>query len=350
MEPFEELEVEFGFWAGRSHTVGCSSGTAALHLALESFQLPLGSECIVPDFTMIACARAVTLAGLTPRFADCDDNLLVTIETLEKAVTDKTVAVMLVHVYGRRVHPSVFDWCRDRGYYVIEDCAEFHGGKTDPLADASCWSFYRNKIVAGEEGGMIAFRRKEHAQLAKQLRSLGFTDSHSFWHVPRGHNYRLSNAHASLILESLALANGTNRPKRRLIETWYNEQLPKRYRMPPRECCWVYDIRVPGMNWEQQSEIVRRLNLSGVAARQSFKPMSLQSEYVSNGKNWMYDITKSVESNAARLSQEVMYLPIHPDMTEHNVQCYVARLLDTIHAVLPAASDSLPAAASDCSR
>ena len=109
MQPHEQLEQE---WAAFNDLdpagmVACSSGTAALHLALEALQLQPGSTCILPDFTMIACARAVTLAGLVPVFVDCGDDLLMDMALTPQACGEKTSAVMIVHIYGRQ--QSMYD-------------------------------------------------------------------------------------------------------------------------------------------------------------------------------------------------------------------------------------------------
>lgn len=346
MQPFEQLEKD---WAAFNNLdpagmVACSSGTAALHLALESFQLPLGSEVIVPDFTMIACARAVTLAGLTPVFVDCDERLLMDVKLTGPGFDwSKVGAVMLVHIYGRKCDDGWWNhWAVHQGVKVVEDLAEAHGAKPHPETDAMCTSFYKNKIVAGEEGGAVWFRDPAHAALARQLRSLGFTEAHDFDHVPRGHNYRMSNAHAELILTSLAnydcLVNGWEeshqilgmhvvpirswKAGRREIESWYDEFCPAEWRMPPRDAVWVYDLRIPGLTRDKQRSIVEALNAEGIAARMSFLPMSRQQEYkdcrtVSNPAkrearaNDVY-LADYLETAANAASREVFYLPVQP--------------------------------------
>src|SRR5262245_15578515 len=102
MEAYQELEQALGRWVGNPNVVVCSSGTAALHLALEALPIPKGSLVLVPDFTMIACARAVTLAGLTPNFIDCGDDLLMDPTAAFLAAPADARAIMPVHVYGRR--------------------------------------------------------------------------------------------------------------------------------------------------------------------------------------------------------------------------------------------------------
>lgn len=341
MEPYQQLEREWAAFNSLDPVgmVVCSSGTAALHLALEAFRPPPGSEVIVPDFTMIACARAVTLAGLTPVFVDCDECLLMNTELVTGAIGSNTRVVMLVHVYGRQDrHRFIMDelsivpatsWYDP--LYFIEDLAEAHGVKPHPGSDAACWSFYRNKIVAGEEGGAVWFRDPEHAALARQLRNLGFTDAHDFRHVPRGHNYRMSNAHSKLILGghddrnagsnfSSLIRYEENLLARRDIERWYDAACPDGWRMPPRDAPWVYDLRIKGMAQKQQDYMVRALNEDGIAARHGFKPMSQQDEYrgkcrmVNGGRSLPGEVphTYSLSCIAA---QEVIYLPIQPGVT-----------------------------------
>lgn len=307
MEAYQLFEQQFAEWAGVENVVGCSSGTSALHLALESLQLPLGSEVITSDFSMIAVPRAIALAGLVPVFVDCGSDLLLDSDLLDAAVTERTSAIVAPHIYGRVCHEDVVTVAKRHGLRLIEDCAEAHMrlGWCES-ADASCFSFYRNKIIAGEEGGAIAFRDPSCAKLARQLRSLGFTDAHDFNHLPRGHNYRLSNAHALLILDSLAKADA-NIAARREIEAWYDAVCPAEWLMPPRIAAWVYDIRIPGIDSETQSKIVHDLQSAGIAARHAFKLMSMQAEFAS---------CRRIESgNAYAASTSVVYLPIQPGKT-----------------------------------
>ncbi|MCK9570792.1 DegT/DnrJ/EryC1/StrS family aminotransferase, partial [Candidatus Pacearchaeota archaeon] len=186
MEPYQELEFRFGEWIGNPNTVACSSGTAALHLALEALQLPIHSCVMVPEFTMVACARAVTMAGLHPIFIDCGDDLLLDTKVMQSKTVRHQSAIMPVHIYGRRCSmKAIIDHAKTNNLAVVEDMAEIHGVNPHPESDAACWSFYKNKIVHGEEGGMVAFKEAKHADKARQLRSLGFTQAHDFAHIPR---------------------------------------------------------------------------------------------------------------------------------------------------------------------
>src|SRR5262249_3891926 len=156
------------------------------------------SHVLVPDFTMIACARAVTLAGLKPVFVDCDSSLLVDLDCVESFYANRlpyvpTPVVIAVHIYGRRVDMDKLHASVEGAAWVVEDLAEAHGIRPHPDTKAACWSFYKNKLVAGEEGGAVWFEDTERAEKARMLRCQGFTESHDFYHIPRGHNYRLAN-------------------------------------------------------------------------------------------------------------------------------------------------------------
>lgn len=313
MEAYEQLErnLEAEAWCGGGyrHVVVCSSGTAALHLALETLRLPLGSRVIVPEFTMISCARAVTLAGLQPVFVDCNgaDLCIDTVALASLPVCRSNVtAIMPVHVYGRSCNMEwITRWAADRDIAVVEDLAEAHGIPPHRDTVAACWSFYRNKIVAGEEGGAVAFLRREHADYARQLRSVGFTPEHNFIHVPRGHNYRLSNIHAHLIQDSLDHMEA-NWVKRRALEREYEAalaplDLPA---VPPRVAPWVYDIALPHDRRPavELGGVVDALCRAGVPARAGFRPMSEQPEYLGG----------TPPPTATARSRDTLYLPLTP--------------------------------------
>lgn len=320
MDAYQRLEQEFGEAIGNENCVAVSSGTAALHLSFETLKKKGWNErarVIVPDFTMVACARAVTMANLIPAFVDCDARLLMSLECLP---TWNVQAIMPVHIYGRRCDMErIAAYAQSNQVAIVEDLAEAHGISPHPETDAACWSFYKNKIVCGQEGGMISFKRAEDAHKARQLRSLGFTESHDFNHIPRGCNYRLANALAELILPSLQQMN-RNLEKRRQVEAWYDACIPQEWRMPQRDVVWVYDLRLP--SGTVISPLIKKLNQDSIAARHCFQPMTIQEEYRhhTEGSNF-------TNPNARRLSQEVIYLPVTPDMTRSHVTWITDRLL-----------------------
>ncbi len=327
MEPYQQLENNWALFnqLDPAGMVACSSGTAALHLALEALQLPQGSKVIVPDFTMIACPRAVTLAGLEPVFVDCDERLLMDGELVNQFLQgdqgeaeaeswgSRLGAIMAVHVYGRQADMGKINDVADlfglkhtgvgnRTLYVVEDLAEAHGVKPHPRTDAACWSFYASKHVHGEEGGAVWFRDPEHARLARSLRCLGFNERHDYVHVPRGWNHRLANSLAKLILKSLGEFD-SEMVRRREAEGLLEEACQREWLIGRREAPWVFDFRVPGLTAMRQEEIVIALRNLEMGARYGFKPMHVQPEY--RGHQTVGGL------QAERASREVIYLPMN---------------------------------------
>lgn len=317
MEAYQLLEVELAKWIGCEppQVVVCSSGTAALHLALESLRLPEGAHVVTSDFNMVAVPRAIKLAGMEPVFVDCNEQLLMSVEATEQCrirtqgwSAYEPHGLIATHIYGRCCDMDalvrIADVLSDSHYFrIIEDLAEAHGIRPHRASDAACWSFYRNKVVAGEEGGAVYFKDADHAALARQLRSLGFTDAHDFNHIARGHNYRLANCLAELARDSLEQFS-ENVAARRRLESAYDALCPDAWRMPQRAAPWVYDLRLPGMTSGQQSGLVNALQAAGIHARHAFKPMTLQEEFC-NCRN-------IGSKNAHAASREVIYLPLTP--------------------------------------
>ena len=323
MQPYERLERQFGEWMGYKpdQMVACSSGSAALHLACEvAVAHERGQVFAVPDFSMVACARAVSLVGKIPKFVDCTTSLRMDLAR----IPDDTSVVMAVHIYGRIVNMPAIHLIGQNSF-VIEDLAEAHGIHPHPKTHAACWSFYKNKIIAGEEGGMVAFLDPIDADYARRMRSHGFTETHDFRHTPRGMNYRMSNAHAELILRSLAYYPENAEDRQALVDR-YDLAIPKEWMMPQRQANWVYDVRIPDLTKTQQDKIVRELNGKGIAARHGFYPLSRQNEYIG-----YHDGNQN--PTALRMSHEVLYLPLNPGMSGRQVLTNVESLENAVESV-----------------
>lgn len=330
MQPYEQLEHNLEKWCGLPTTV-CSTGTAALHLALEALQLPLGSKVIVPEYTFVACARAISMAGLTPVFVDVKpDNLTLNPELVYKAFQQwKDIrAIMAVHVYGRRCDMDALASIADtQDCFVIEDLAEAHGIPVHPSTDAACWSFYRNKIIAAGEGGAVASRLPDVIERVKSLRSQGYRLGSDFWdHEPRGVNARMTNDQAIRVLRGLANYEYSV-AHRAAIESWHREQCPEAWRMPDRMVDWLYDFRIPSLDITTRRQIITELNAAGIYARPGFRPISSMDEY--SGSE--YRVGGLVASYAA---SEVIGLECSPGVTTKET---VRRAWDIIRRIVPSA-------------
>ncbi|EGR0055357.1 DegT/DnrJ/EryC1/StrS aminotransferase family protein [Vibrio vulnificus] len=158
-----EFEKEFAAWAGCEYSIALGNGTLALDLALKALGVGEGDEVITTSRTFLASASAIVTAGASPVFADVDLNSQnITAETIGKVVTEKTKAVIVVHLAGMPAEmDAIMALAAERGFYVIEDCAQAHGAKykgrsVGTIGHIGAWSFCQDKIMTtGGEGGIV---------------------------------------------------------------------------------------------------------------------------------------------------------------------------------------------------
>jgi dTDP-4-amino-4,6-dideoxygalactose transaminase len=162
-EEGRKFEREFAEWVGTRHAVALMNGTVALDVALKALGIGAGDEVVVTPRSFIASASCVVNAGAIPVFADVDrDSGNISAETIAPVLTDRTRAVIVVHLagYPADMHP-IMELARLRGIKVIEDCAQAHGARykgrsVGSIGDIGAWSFCQDKIMTtGGEGGMI---------------------------------------------------------------------------------------------------------------------------------------------------------------------------------------------------
>jgi dTDP-4-amino-4,6-dideoxygalactose transaminase len=229
-----EFEKRFAAWQGSQYAVSVATGTAALHVGLTALGLGPGDEVIVPSYTFIASSFSVVQAGAIPRFADVNlDDHCLSVESAEQLVTERTRAIMPVHLYG-----NVCDLDRIRAFatkhklFVIEDNAEAVGGtykgrKTGTLGDIAGCSFCQNKtFTTGGEGGMVTTDNEDLAWAARSFRDHGYDvkdrlnllemeQKLSYIHNMVGWNYRLTEMQSAIGLAELDRMDTWNLPRRR---------------------------------------------------------------------------------------------------------------------------------------
>ena len=200
-----EFEQRFAEAVGCEFGVACSSGTAALHLALAALGLGPGDEVILPTFTMVATANAVTYCGARPVLVDCTpDTWNMDVHAIEDRITAQTRAIIVVHIYGHPVDMApVQALARRHGLWVVEDAAEAHGAHyrgqpVGSLGDVATFSMYANKNLTTGEGGVVTTNNPEIARRAQTLRDQAFSPERHFWHRYRGFNYRMTSMQAAV--------------------------------------------------------------------------------------------------------------------------------------------------------
>lgn len=244
----KEFEARWASWIGAAHAVSCSSGTAALHTALLALGIQPGDEVIVPSHTFLSTSLAVLHAGAAPVFCDVAGDHTMDPHALEALVTDRTRAVIVVHLYGIVcAMDRILEVAKRRGLAVVEDCAqsvggEFHGRKAGTLGDAGCFSFSEGKHVStGGEGGMVVTDDEKLAQASRSLRDYGREQENAAEyhgeenateyrggaaHVRVGFNYRLTEIQSIIGLGELDRLDTWNLPRRRIRENIRSCLLP----------------------------------------------------------------------------------------------------------------------------
>jgi dTDP-4-amino-4,6-dideoxygalactose transaminase len=238
IEPYKLLEQKYANFCGAKNAVSCNSGTSALHLALLAVGVSKGDEVIVPDFTMAACAFAISYCGAAPVFVDCDDTLCIDWTLIEAKITPKTKAIMPVHIYGRLCNmKEIMRIAKKHKLKVVEDACEAQGAVYKSKADITCYSFYKNKIIHAEEGGMCTTDNKKYAEDMADLKNMAFGKKHDYFHERIGYNYRMADSQAKLALQSLKDYPKENKRRRKEESNFYGLDNS----VPPHNAVWVLD-------------------------------------------------------------------------------------------------------------
>jgi dTDP-4-amino-4,6-dideoxygalactose transaminase len=206
-EPVADFEQKWASYCGVSEAVGVGSGTDSLLLTLRALDIGVGDEVIVPANTFVASAEAVVLAGATPVFADVSpDTLLLTSAQLEAAVSARTAAVIVVHLYGQMPDMDALSRSASRaGVVLIEDAAQAHGAswcgrRAGSIGRAGCFSFYPSKnLGAFGDGGAVVTADVALADRIRSLRDHGRSRCSRYHHEFIGNNSRLDALQAAVL-------------------------------------------------------------------------------------------------------------------------------------------------------
>ena len=223
------FEDEFAAYCGVTEAVGTNSGTAALHAVMLALGISAGDEVIVPSFTFIATATAVSMCGATPVMVDVDPRTYtISPDEVSAHITSQTKAVIGVHLFGQSFDVTpVLDCCRDHDLFLIEDCAQAHGAryngvKVGGFGEAGCFSFYPTKNMTTGEGGMVTTDDPELAARVRRLINHGQSDK--YLHTELGFNLRMSNLNAAIGRVQLTKLDGFN-AQRQKNAAYYNTHL-----------------------------------------------------------------------------------------------------------------------------
>lgn len=323
----EKFEKVFAEYCNSKYCVGVGNGLDALFLALKALNVKDGDEVIVPSNTYIATALAVTYVGATPVFVEPDIRTFnIDPAKIEKAITEKTKAIMPVHLYGQACDMEpIMKIAKKYNLLVVEDCAQAHGatykGKVvGSFGDVAGFSFYPGKNLGalGDAGAIVT----NNEELAKKVRALGnYGSDYKYHHVYQGNNSRLDELQAAFLAAKLPLLEKVNDNRRSIANKYLAGINNPKVILP-----FVPDYTVPvwhifGIRCKRRTELENFLNDAGIGTNKHYPiPMHLQDCYKDLGLK-EGDLPIAEEISTSELS-----IPMYYGMTDDEVQYVIDKV------------------------
>ena len=328
---FEKLYSEF---AGVKHAIAVNTGTAALHAAVLAAGVGAGDEVILPSFTFVATAEAIVLAGAKPVFADIDpQTYTLDPETFERAITERTKAVIPVDLYGLPADTRTISKVASKHHIVvIEDTAQSHGATYEgkpagAAADLACWSLYAAKNIGTGEGGMVTTDNDGLAERVRMVRTHGEKVKYSS--LMLGTNYRMPEIQAAIGVEQLKklptfLARRSHNAQRLTVLLSKSDKITLPPELGNRKPSWyLYTIRIKDASVSQRNNIIEQMHSKGIGA-EAYYPIPIhQMPYYKT-----FGTYKLAETEKA--ANQVLSLPIHPGVTDEQIDTIAETLLSLL--------------------
>ncbi len=319
-EPVERFEREFAEWLGASHAVGVASGTDAIELALRAVGIQPGDEVITVANTCVPTVAGIERSGASPVLVDADaESMTIDPERLAAALTERTAAIVPVHLYGRCADmDAILGVAAEHGLKVVEDCAQAHGATwrgraAGTMGDAAAFSFYPTKNVGalGDAGAVVTNDASLAAEVAA-LRSYG--EFERYESARRGSNSRLDTLQAAVLSVGLRHASEW-RERRREIAARYAEALAETPLSAPSDpdgglhAYHLYVVSVP-----DRDRLREELGTAGVETLVHY-PRAIHQHPVYR------DLPRSgTLFESERLAATVVSLPLYPELEDSEVE------------------------------
>jgi dTDP-4-amino-4,6-dideoxygalactose transaminase len=316
------LEEAFADYCGVKDAVATASGTTALHLSLLAHEISDGDEVITSPFTFISSANCILFTGARPILVDIDPvTFNIDPTKIEAAITRRTRAIMPIHLFGMTADMDpILKIAQAHDLAIIEDACQAHGAEYNGQRAGSfgtgCFSFYPTKNMTTAEGGMITTNDERVAEACRVARQHGMR--RRYYHDELGYNFRMTDVHAAIGLAQLAKLEGFN--KARIDNARYLSQhlegvvtptVPEGY----RHVFHQYTVRVPDGRRDGLREALAERGIgTGV-----YYPVPVHKQHVYVERGY-----EDVHPEAERAAEEVLSLPVHPALSEEDLQAIVA--------------------------
>lgn len=316
------FEEGFAKMCQTKHAIATTNGTTALHVALLANKIGDGDEVITPPFTFIASANSILFVGARPIFVDIDPRTFNIDPTkIEEAITTKTKAIMPVHLFGLMCDmDAIMKIAKKHNLILIEDACQSHGatysGKKAGSFGTGAFSLYPTKNITSGEGGMITTSDDSIAEQCQVIRNHGMR--RRYYHDELGYNFRMTDIHAAVgfaQLSKLDVFNG----KRQKNAAYYNSHL-KGVTTPysPEGCQHVYHQYTVRVSGGKRDDLRTYLKDNGIGCEVYYPvPIHQQSFYIDDlGYHESFP-------EAEKAAQEVLSLPIHPGLSQEDLETVV---------------------------
>jgi perosamine synthetase len=319
------FEERFAQVCGVRHAIATSNGTAALHIALLAHGIGPGDEVITTPFTFIASANSILFTGAKPVFVDIDpETFNIDPELIDQAITPRTKAIMPVHLYGYVCDMDAIQAVADRhGLAIVEDACQavgagYHGCKAGSFGTGG-FSLYATKNVTSGEGGMITTNDDELAQKCRMLRNHGM--QRRYYHDMLGFNFRMTDLCAAIGLAQIDRLEAFT-AKRRANAAYLSARIESVTTPGVKDGydhVWhQYTIRVNGER--ERDAAVKQLTEAGIGTGIFYPVPAHQQDY-------MREIVGEVRLPVAeRLAKEVISLPVHPQLSQADLDVIVTEV------------------------
>jgi dTDP-4-amino-4,6-dideoxygalactose transaminase len=333
------FEEEFATYCQAQYGIGVNTGTSALHLALLAAGIGPGDEVITVPFTFVATVAAIYYTGATPVFVDINPRTFtIDVKAIESAITERTKAILPVHLYGQPADMDpILEIAKRHGLVVIEDAAQAHGAeykgkRVGSIGDMGCFSFYPGKnLGAYGEGGMVVTSNAEYTRTIRMLRDWGAEQK--YHHVLKGYNFRLEGIQGAVLRVKLRhLEKWTE--ARRAVAAHYDELLSDSGVQTPEAMSYARHVyHVYAIRTQQRSEWQQALQAKGIQTGIHYPiPVHLLPAYADLG------YSKGDFPHAEQAANEVLSLPMFAELSRDQCQevCEAVTMLANQDAVEPA--------------
>ncbi len=328
----KDFEVNFAQYCQTQYGIGVNSGTDALHLGLRALGVGPGDEVIVPTFTFIASALAISYTGATPVFADIEDDIYaIKADTIESLITEKTKAIMPVHLYGQPANlDEILKIAQKHNLKIIEDCAQAHGAlyrnkKIGSFGDLGCFSFYPTKgLGAFGDGGFISTNSKDLYEKILMLRDYGRKGRYE--HIIKGYNSRLDTVQAVVLEAKLKHFDKWNQMRNQAAER-YVELLSEidGVKVPIIKEGRTHTFQTFAICTKNRDEVCEKMQQKGIGVLIHYPiPIHLQKAYEELGYK------KGDLPIAEKVSEEILSLPMFPHIQKEQIDLVCTTLKECL--------------------